>query len=124
MLKRGLELARFNESRQNRRHKTNDRRFRAHYGVGPKSLACLFNQLRGSIELLVERTAGENLEQNPAKMSVKDFLMALNFLKGYNLEEEMAGSWNYDEKTVRIKVRAYTRWIQILAEIKIRFGKY
>ena len=46
MLKSGLTLARFTDQRQDVHQKTNLRRFRSHYGVGPAALAALYNRPR------------------------------------------------------------------------------
>ena len=89
------------------------------------ALASLFNDLRENVSLLVERTSNENdIKQNPSKMNVSDFLMALNWCKAYSTEAEMAGDWGLNEKTVREKVRAYCWWIQVLIEIKVIFGDF
>jgi hypothetical protein len=76
------------------------------------------------VPLIVEKTEGERIQQNPTKMTVKDFFLTMHFLKCYDVEEVMAGEWGYDEKTLRIKTRAYQRWIQVLAELKIVFGGF
>jgi sulfur relay (sulfurtransferase) DsrF/TusC family protein len=124
MLEKGLQLAKFHLRRQQVRERTNVRRFRAFYGVGPAALACLWNDLQRNVPLIVEKTEGERIQQNPTKMTVKDFFLTMHFLKCYDVEEVMAGEWGYDEKTLRIKTRAYQRWIQVLAELKIVFGGF
>ena len=67
-------------------------------------LSPLWCRARENILLLIERTQGEAIQQNPFKMNVKDFLMTLHWLKSYNTEPEMAGGWNYDEQIICIRL--------------------
>jgi hypothetical protein len=50
--------------------------------------------------------------------------MTLNWMKRYATEGVMAGIWNFDEKTIRRKVRAYSIWISLLKQFKIVFGGF
>ena len=42
-----------------------------------------------NVLLLIERTQGKAIQQNPFKMNVKDFIMTLHWLKSYNTEPEI-----------------------------------
>jgi hypothetical protein len=106
----GLTYAGFIERRQNVSAKLKDRRFREHFGVGAKACAALFNSI-----LAAEPTC---------KLAVKDFLIGLNFLKAYDTEGVMAGGWDYDEKTLRRKVRKTSQLIAGLKDQKIVFGGF
>eukprot|EP00980_Cylindrotheca_fusiformis_P009533 scaffold2088_cov119-Cylindrotheca_fusiformis.AAC.2 len=72
-------------------------------------------------DFIEERTAGERLQQRLETFNVRDFLMSISWLKLYETEEIMAGTWSLAEKTIRIKVKAYTCWIQAMKERKIHF---
>ena len=110
MLRVGLTFAGFMERRQNVREELKDRRWREHFGVGAKACTALFNSI-----LAAEPTC---------KLTVKDFLMGMNFLKAYDTEGVMAGDWDYDEKTIREKVRKTTQLIVCLKDLKIVFGDF
>lgn len=62
--------------------------------------------------------------QRAANMTARDFLLGMNFLKAYPLEGQMSGHWDWDEKTVREKARAYSLWISEMKQFKIVFGDF
>ncbi len=88
----------------------NDRRFREHFGVGAKACAALFNSI-----LAAEPTC---------VLTVKGFLMGMNLMKAYDTEGVMAGDWDYDEKTIRRKVRKTSQLIAGLKDQKIVLGGF
>jgi hypothetical protein len=110
MLRVGLTYAGFMERRQNVGAKLKDQRFREHFGVGAKACAALFNSI-----LAAEPTC---------RLTVKDFLMGMNFLKAYDTEGVMAGDWDYDKKTIRQKVRKTSQLIARLKDQKIVLGGF
>jgi hypothetical protein len=108
ILRVGLEYAGFPDRRQRVRGETKDRRFREHYGIGAKACAALLNAIRAT----------------EPRLSLKEFFMGVNFLKVYDTEGVMAGDWDYDEKTIRVKVRKLTNSIAGLKDQKIVFGDF
>lgn len=83
------------------------KRFRAHYGVGPRALLALFTDL---ITFQPNRN-----------VVLKSLLMALSWMKLYDTEEVMAGRWGYGERYCRETVRDYVSRIGQLKAIKISF---
>ena len=105
LLSLGLSLAGFCLSRQNVCARTNMERFKAHYAVGPLTIRALLIDLK---------------EEHHSLINEKDFFMALNWLKLYDTEHVLAGRWKFHEETIRDKVQAYTKKIQLLKSKKIR----
>jgi hypothetical protein len=105
----GLELARFSNVRE-MNHKTNLRRFAAHFGACPETCSAIF------VDLQTTQIAASRI----AKPQVFYLLMALNWLKIYPTEHQIAGTFNVDEKTVRNNVWKYIRAIQALKAMKVR----
>ena len=106
----GLAKAGFKKKRQNRvRYELNIDRFKAFYGVGPKIVRIIFDDIRGD-------------EFPQAKL--KDILLAFNWLKLYDTEHVLAGRWGYCEDNIRCKVKEYVRRIQFLKHKKIVFGGF
>lgn len=66
-------------------------RFRTSFGVDPKTCADIFKDLQ-----VTDYTAARIKKPDPIY-----FLMALDWLKTYKEENEMAGLWKKDEQTVR-----------------------
>lgn len=103
----GLSLVGFQEHR----HKAMElrvRRFRAFFGVSPKALSSLYNDLSNIMD-----------KRNPSH-----FLMAINWLKLYDSEHVLAGRWSLNEDTIRINVRNYVSKIQQLKQTKVQWGGF
>lgn len=94
----------FDHKRQHVRHALNLERFNAFFGVGPRALASLFNDLDDANE--------------------DDFLMTLNWLKLYDTEHVLSGRWGLHEETIRQKVKKYASMIAALHKTKIRFDGF
>jgi hypothetical protein len=100
----GLDLAGFVG-----RHSTrivNNRRFRAHYGIGAASVSAMYNDLR--VEMV----------------QCNRFLLALNFLKLYDTEHVLSGRWKLDERMLREIIKDTLLQIQNLKEKKIVWGEW
>jgi hypothetical protein len=106
MLHVGLTLVGF-EKRLDGSEGIKMRRFRSHFGAGPKALASMYSDL-----LQTEQIASAT------------FLMALNWLRLYDNEHVLAGRWKLDEKTIREKVRQTVKSIQALKSSKIKWEEY
>ena len=99
LLRESLILVGFGIERQNVREEENVERFREHFGAPPVALAALLNDLR-------EKYDG---------IKVKDALMSMNWLKGYDLERVLSARWGYgDLKFIRETVKEYAAKIQSL----------
>ena len=103
----GLSLVGFGEERQRCRDDLCMRRFRAHYGVGPKAIRALIADLK------------KNQPHKPFDLST--LFMAISWLKLYELEEVMSGRWGFGEQYCRENVRDYVSRIQSLKSKKISF---
>ena len=106
----GLSLVGFGTKRQKVRPEQNTKRFRAHYGVGPKAIAALLKDL-----------SPPEPDKSWSKKYVKKLLMGVCWLKLYETEEVMAGRWDCGEETCRNTVKKYTSQIQSLKPLKITF---
>ena len=104
MLRTGLTFVGFPPSRQKVRTIQNLSRFKAFYGVGPKALVALHNDL---------------LEEGIGSLDAKDFFMAISWLRLYDTEHVMAGRWGLSEEIIRNRVKRHTLAIQALKEKKI-----
>jgi hypothetical protein len=100
----GLDLAGF--VGRHSTPKTNNRRFRAHYGIGAAAVAATY------MDLKVEGVQCNRL------------LMALNFLKLYDSEHVLSGRWKIDEKLLRESIRQTVQQIQDLKNKKIIWGEW
>ena len=106
ILGKGLCLVGFNRQRQLRVNANrNLNRFKSFFGVGPKVLSNLFNDLR---------------EKNDS-FCLTGGLMVMDWLKSYDRQHRMAGRWGLCEETIGPKLRLYAQWIQSLKSKKIRF---
>lgn len=83
-------------------------RFKAHFGVGPKTVHAIYVDLR-------KECASSNLKYQ---------LLAMNWLKLYDTEHVAAARWKHCEDTIRAKQKMYARRIQSLKEKKIIFGGF
>jgi hypothetical protein len=108
MLSYGLSLVGFHRARQNVSTGTNMKRFVSFYGVEPKTIVALFDDLKAKFPVFVEKLA----------------LMSINWLKSYDTERVLAGRWEYTERTIERKVKEYVRRIQSLKDKKIRFSGF
>lgn len=109
MLRWGLSLVGFPNFRQvGVSDATNTRRFRAHFGVGAKALSKLYADLATIMP----------------KIDIKDFFLALSWLKLYETENVLAGRWTLSEKTIRNTCRSYVQKIQQLKESKVLWGEF
>ena len=101
----GLGYAGFDQKRQeNVKEATNVRRFVAFYGVPNTALTPLFIDV---------------MDRYPDTI-MKDLLMTVNWLKGYDTHEVLAGRWGYCEEYIAPRVKEYARKIQSFAKDKIR----
>ena len=107
----GLDAIGFDGRRQ-RNATTNNTRFRASYGAGPKSCVEILNDLQ---------TTG-HVEARINEPNLIDFLMAMNWLKTYKTESELAGLFKVDEKTSRKWVWKYVKAIRALKHQKVSVG--
>ena len=106
ILGKGLCLVGFNRQRQLRVNANrNLNRFKSFFGVGPKVLSNLFNDLR---------------EKNDS-FCLTSGLMVMDWLKSYDRQHQMTGRWSLCEETIGPKLRLYAQWIQSLKSKKIRF---
>jgi hypothetical protein len=108
MLSYGLSFVGFPCARQNVSTGTNMKRFVSYYGVEPKTIVALFDDLKAKFTLFMEQYA----------------LMSINWLKSYDTERVLAGRWGLSERTIEPKVKAYAKMIQSLKETKIRFDGF
>ena len=108
LLALGLTLAGFDRDRQNVREDLCIRRFRAHYGIGPKALRALIRDMKQyQADKPVDKTS---------------LFMALLWLRNYEIEELMAGRWGRGEQYCRETSQEYASRIQALKPIKISFS--
>jgi hypothetical protein len=109
MLAYGLEIVGFSLKRQSRvKHKTNIKRWKAFFGVGPPTIRALYY----------------DLEATYSSLNFRDLLLCLNWFKCYDTEHVLAGRWGLNEDTIRYKVKDYAKKIQSLKKYKIVFGGF
>ncbi len=106
ILKEGLSCVGFPDQRQNCRLQLKRDRFRAFYGVSPKSVQSVIKDLADKSDL---------------HFPLKDLLMALNWLRLYDNEHVLAGRWGLSEQTIREKVRECIKGIVSLKGEKIKW---
>jgi len=110
--KLGLELVGFNRRRQDRtRFKTNQRRFRSNFACDPRACRAAFLDLQTTV-------IPEARIDDP---DVRYFLISINWLACYRTEEEMAGYFDRDEKTLRNHIKKYVTALAALKGLKIRW---
>jgi hypothetical protein len=107
-LELGLEIAGFGGQRQ-RSVKIKIRRFRGHYGISPEACSAVF------VDLQTTAIAKARID----KPDIHSFLMALDWLKTYKTEEQMAGAFGNNEKTIRLKVWKYIGAVQAFKRDKV-----
>jgi hypothetical protein len=106
VLSLGLSLVGFKGDRQNVGDTLNNRRFRAFYGVGPKALARLFNDLHAN------------------KPDIVKYMMAVNWLKLYDTEHVLSARWDVSENRLRDILKQYAAMIQGLKQSKVTWGNF
>jgi hypothetical protein len=112
ILQEGLEIGGFNRQQQQRvKRDTNLRRFRAMYGSNPIVYAQIIEDL--------QTTHIEKARVKQKDISVKKFLIAMNFLKCYQSEEVRCGKFDVSEKTARKWGWFFSKKVQALKEQKI-----
>lgn len=94
----GLQIVGFQRIGNNR---TSNDRFRAHYGISAKAILAIYCDL------------------GPADTCMKDLLIAMNWLKCYEVEHCMSSRWKTSEQTLREKVREYVAKIRELKAQKV-----
>jgi len=104
----GLKFVGFEEERQHVCMTTKLQRFRSAFGVGPKAVEALLNDLVLTFPSL----------------SLKDTPMAMNWLTCYQNDNMNAGLWKYNETTVGAKIKEYVTKIQSLKPMKIVMGNF
>lgn len=106
----GLDLVGFRSTRQVCRHEMNVERYMANFGASPETCSAIF------LDLQTTHIPTARID----KPNVQYLLMAINWLKTYRTESQMAGTFKVDEKTVRNQVWKYVRAIQALKGQKVR----
>ena len=113
ILELGLHFAGFEQHRCQRTcMTTNLRRFRGHFGVGPEAFSAIFADLQTTniVEARIDKP-------NPSH-----FFMAMNWLRAYKIEEQLAGGSKVTEKTARKWIWKYTEAVQALKAAKVSFN--
>lgn len=106
LLSLGLSLIGFGPSRQKVRNELKLRRWRAHYGIGPKAVFKLMEDMK---------------KYQAQPFNLLHLLMSIGWLKMYETEELLSGRWGLSEQTCRETVRDYQARIQSLKPRKITF---
>jgi hypothetical protein len=113
ILARGLELAGFDRDRRQIRvnREQNVSRFKSHYGSEPIVYAQIWEDLQTTT----------NLEAciDMKKADIDSFLLAIFFLKCYEVESLLAGRFKICEKTARAKIWYFVKKIQALKHEKV-----
>jgi hypothetical protein len=108
-LRLGLESVGFSSTRQKGHREMNVECFLAHFGASPETCSAIF------VDLQTTHIATARI----AKPDILYLLMAINWLKTYPTEAQMAGIFKVDEMTVRTHVWKYVRAIQALKGQKV-----
>jgi hypothetical protein len=106
----GLHFAGFEVHRYQRTClATNLQRFRGHFGVSPEALSAIFTDLQTTniVEAHIDNP-------NPSH-----FLTAINWLRAYKIEEQLAGGSKMTEKTAQKWIWKYTEAFQALKAAKV-----
>lgn len=107
----GLDVAGFGGARQNVNDKLKLKRFRSHFGIGPKAILAMLKDMKIDLE-----------DKRNNKKVLKHIMMTLCWLKLYETECVMAGRWGFGEEYCRNTVKSFASKIQHLKARKIRFG--
>jgi hypothetical protein len=109
VLRDGLFFAGFSMERIIRcGEKRNIDRFKAHYGVCPKSVVPFL----------------EDLFKKHPSLKYKDVFMTLNWLKTYSVAHVMAAIWGHCEEYINVVVEEYISKFASLKEGKIRLDRF
>mmetsp|Transcript_12008 Transcript_12008/g.19841 ORF Transcript_12008/g.19841 Transcript_12008/m.19841 type:complete len:438 (-) Transcript_12008:41-1354(-) len=109
VLRDGLIFAGFNDERITRcGEKRNTDRFKAHYGVGPKTVVSFL----------------EDLFNKHPSLKYKDVFMTLNWLKTYSVAHVMAAIWGPCEEYINPVLEDYIAKFASLKEGKIRLDRF
>ena len=104
----GLLLVGFRDDRlQNCGDELLDRRFRAHFGIGPRAISSLI--------------AAMTRYQTNNRFNLRSLFMAIYWMKRYDTEEVMASRWGFCEQYCRETVQEYVSRIRDLKPIVINF---
>ena len=102
--KYGLEMAGFNEKRQQTVRKTTIQRFRGSFGSLPITAA----------ELLAEVQSEDLGEKRILKPNLQYYLMSMMWLNSYKTTQDLSGLMKLNRKTVDRWIWLYTNAIQAL----------
>jgi hypothetical protein len=108
VLSLGLDLVGFPAFRQRVDHDLKIRRFRAFFGIGPKAMKALFDDLYNILPEIDSTT----------------FFLTINWLKLYDTEHVLSGRWGLNEETIRLRIREYVGKIQQLKDMKVQWGGF
>ena len=103
----GLLLVEFGEKRQTCSKALSLERFRAHYGVDPRAIKALTRLMKTYCPSF--------------QLDLVHLFMTMCWLRLYEVENVMAGRWQYGEKFCRETVRTYAREIRKLKDTVINF---
>jgi len=106
----GLELMGFQVT-DPARSKQNVDRFLGCFGTTPEAAAAIFSYLQTTT---IEKAVVHGI-------NFKYYMMTLNWLKSYKVEHELAATFNVHEDTVRKWTWFYTKRMQALKVVKIRW---
>lgn len=106
ILAAGLSYVGFDAKQQNRvKLERNMKRFKQFFGPDPSTIAPLFRDLRDAYPTL----------------KYKDALMTMNWLWINDKQSVLSARWRYCEEYISPTVKQYTRMIQSLKDMKIKF---
>ena len=100
----GLQIVGFEIGRQDVAEELRMKRFRSHFGIGPKAIIAI---LKDTTDIDLEK-----------------LLMTLCWLKLYETEHVMAGRWGHCEEFCRRTVKDIALKVQRLKSKKIKFGPF
>ena len=100
----GLQIVGFGMKRQDVAKELQMKRFRSHFGVGPKAIIAILRDAKD--------------------VNIENLLMTLCWLKLYETEHVMAGRWGHCEEFCRKTVKDVASRIQRLKSKKIKFGPF
>ncbi|KAL7536423.1 hypothetical protein ACHAWF_013824 [Thalassiosira exigua] len=93
ILSLGLQQVGFSSKRQQSvRSELNGQRFKAHFGVGPKTI----------------RSLAKDVKRGFPSFDIKYLLLSLNWLKIYDTEHTLSARWDFCEEHIREKVKEYS----------------
>lgn len=114
MLREGLFALGWNQTQLDRsKDKGNKEKFRAHFGANPHVIAQLWEDL--------VTTNVPKARVDPKKNPIKQFFVALHFLKRYQTEIERNSTWKVSKNTLRQWTWFYVGKIRALKPEKIRW---